>query len=272
MAVPKLNKNAMLLVGALALGLVAAFLSISYVQQRVAAETAAARGDVVEVPVVVTKRPFEVGEVITEEDLSVRDVPLEFLPADAVTPDTYGEILNRMVRAPIKEGAPLSSGALVPLYDQFSRVIGPGKVGYTMSVDENNSLSGMIAPGDAVDILMTYDSESEPDASTTGAQQPKQGERVVPLLENVTVLATGRRVGEVVGGEDNEAYSSITLELTPRQAEELTVGRKTGEVHVMLRNLEDSTPFGLTGLTEKALMESFGGSDSTDVEYIFGNK
>ena len=270
MALPKINKNALLLAGALGLGLVAAFLSISYVKQRVAAAEDAARGDVEEQEVVVTKRAFEIGETVTESDLSTRMVPTEFLPADAVLPDAYQSILNRMVRAPIREGAPLSGGSLVPLYDQFSRVIVPGKVGYTLSVDENNSISGMIAPGDSVDILMTFENTDTPVAE--GATKP--GERVVPLLENVTVLATGRRVGETVVTDEtsNEGFSSITLELDPRQAEQLTVGRKTGEIHVILRNIEDKTPFGLTGLTEKALMESIGGDASDDVEYIIGSK
>ena len=269
MALPKINKNALLLFGALALGLVAAFLSISYVKQRVAAAEAAARGDLQEQEVVVTKRPFEIGEMVTEKDLSTRTVPTEFLPADAVLPEAYETILNRMVRAPIREGAPLSSGALVPMYDQFSRVIVPGKVGYTLSVDENNSISGMIAPGDAVDILLTFESKAPEQEG-----KPEIGERVVPLLENVTVLATGRRVGEtvVMEGSAEESFSSITLELDPQQAEQLTVGRKSGEIHVILRNIEDKTPFGLTGLTEKALMESIGGDANEDVEYIIGSK
>lgn len=270
MAMPRLNKNVLLLVGALVLGLVAALLAVSYIQKRVDSATAALATGNAMVSVVVPNRGMDIGELVTENDLVVREVPEDLVPADAVTPESYGDIVNRMVRAPIREGVPLSGSSLVPLYDQFSRVINPGKVGYTMSVDDINSISGMIAPGDNVEILLSL-------AGTTGqddgiASRKPDGRRVVPLLDNVRVLATGQRVGETVGRDENEAYSTITLELDPAQAETLTVGRKTGEIQVMLRNLDDTTPFGLSGLTEKELMESMGDPSNDDVEYIIGSK
>lgn len=271
MALPRLNKNALLLFGALALGLVAAVLSISYVQKRVDLARAALEAGNRRVPVVVPKRPLDIGQIVQESDLSVRDVPEDMVPADAVLPSEYGNILNRMVRAPVREGVPLSGSMLVPLYDQFSRVISPGKVGYTMQVDEINSVSGMIAPGDAVDILLSYESKEAGGAGDAARRKP-DGPTVAPLLENVRVLATGQRVGETVGNQHNTAYSSVTFELDPWQAETLTVGGKTGQLHVLLRNLDDTTPFGLAGLTEKTLMESMGGASSDDVEYIIGSK
>lgn len=265
MALPKLNKNAVFLGAAILLGLVAALLSVSYVRERVEEATAAARVVVAEAQVVVAAHDVAVGETVTEEDLVTRSVPVDFIPADVVTVEDYGQYLGRMARAPIKSGAPLSASALVPLYNQFSRVVVPGKVGYTLSVNENNSLSGMISPGDSVDILLTYEADEEGDGPAAD-----QGERVVPLLENVIVLATGSRVGEALPGQDNVAFSSITLELDPDQAERLTVGQKTGDLRVLLRNIEDRTPFGLDGLTEKALMSTFGGLGIDDVEYIIG--
>lgn len=270
MALPKLNKNALLFMGALALGLVAAVLSISYVQKRVDLATAALEAGNRKVSVVVPSRPLDIGAIVTEADLSLREVPEDMVPADAVLPTEYEGILNRMVRAPIRAGVPLSGSALVPLYNHFSRVISPGKVGYTLSVDEVNSISGMIAPGDAVDILLSYDPKDAPDARND--RKRPEGPSVAPLLQNIRVLATGQRVGEVIGNELNAAYSSVTLELDPWQAETLTVGGKAGQIHVMLRNLDDTTPFGLTGLTEKMLMESMGGASSDDVEYIIGSK
>lgn len=267
MALPRLNKNVLFLGGAILLGLLAALLSVSYIQQRVAEATAAAKVVVTETQVVVSKRDLAAGETIGEADLVTRNVPVDFVPADAVTPENYAGFINRMVRAPIKRGTPLSAAALVPVYDKFSNVIVPGKVGYTLSVDENNSISGMIAPGDSVDILLMYDTSK---AAGSSDNAPKQGERVVPLLENITVLATGTRVGETPGTEISNAFSSVTLELDPSQAERLTIGQEAGDIRVLLRNFEDKTPFALSGMTEKALMALFGGVGGDDVEYIIG--
>ncbi|MBB1061991.1 Flp pilus assembly protein CpaB [Lysobacter spongiae] len=245
----------------------AALLSISYIREKVAEATAAAKVDVVETQVVVSARDLAIGDTVAEGDLVTRSVPVDFVPADAVTSANYMDYVNRMVRAPIKRGTPLSASALVPLYDKFSHVIVPGKVAYTLSVNENNSISGMIEPGDAVDILLTYDADKGVD---TSSPTQKRGERVVPLLESITVLATGSRVGEVIPGEENLAFSSVTLELDPSQAEQLTIGQGAGEIRVLLRNFEDKTPFGLTGLTEKSLMSLFGSQAGDDVEYIIG--
>lgn len=266
MAIKRPNKNVLYLGGALALGLVAALLSVSYVRQRVDEATAAARVVVTEQTVVVSRRDLAAGETITEADMVTRSVPVDFIPADAVTSENYGGFVNRIVRAPIKRGTPLSAGALVPLYDKFSHVIVPGRVGYTLSVNENNSISGMIAPGDAVDILLAYDADDGAGGSA------RTGRRVVPLLENITVLATGTRVADTPGGDGNAAFSSVTLELDPGQAEQLTVGQKMGDLRVLLRNFEDKTPFGLSGLSERALKALFGGVGGDDVEYIIGNR
>nr|WP_220481124.1 Flp pilus assembly protein CpaB [Lysobacter penaei] len=258
----------MFLGGAIVLGLIAALLSVSYIQERVAEATAAARVTVTETEVVVSRRNLEVGETIAESDMVTRTVPVDFVPADAVTTENYTGFIDRMVRSPIKQGTPLSASALVPMYDKFSHVIVPGKVGYTLSVNENNSISGMIAPGDRVDILLTYDADA--DTGNGSATKQKQGERVAPLLENITVLATGTQIGDLPDGTESAAFSSVTLELDPDQAELLTVGQKAGEVRVLLRNFEDNTPFGLSGISEKTLMSLFGGDGGDDVEYIIG--
>lgn len=266
MAIKKPNKNVLYLGGALMLGLVAALLSVSYVRQKVDEATAAARVVVQETQVVVSRRDLAAGETISEADMVTRSVPVDFVPADALTLENYGSYIDRMVRAPIKRGTPLTASALVPLYDKFSHVIVPGRVGYTLSVNENNSISGMIAPGDAVDILLAYTD------SDAGGGDGKSATRVVPLLENITVLATGTRVQDVPGGNFNGGFASVTLELDPLQAEQLTVGQKMGDLRVLLRNFEDKTPFGLSGLSEKALKALFGGVGGDDVEYIIGGR
>lgn len=266
MALPKLNKNVLFIGGALLLGGLAALMSVTYVKETISKAVAKAQVD--ETEIVVTGQDLEVGQAITEDEMVLRNVPTEFVPADAVTAENYGEYVNRLVRSPVRGGAPLSASALVPAAQQFSRVIPLGKVGYTLSVNENNSVSGMIAPGDAVDIFFTVGAEESQDGGAK--RNGSTGERVFPLLENITVLATGARVGETLGDEESDAYSTMTLELSPDQAQKLTVAEETGDLRIILRNLDDKTPFNLDGLTENELMASFGGIKTDGVEYIIG--
>ena len=269
MARPNINKNVLFLGGAILLGLFAAFLSVSYVQQRAErAEAAVSRPSFQETQVVVSRRDLAVGDSIREADMVTRTVPVDFVPADAVTFANHEQYIDRIVRAPIRRGTPLSAGSLVPAAQQFSRIVAPGRVGYTLTVNENNSISGMISPGDRVDVLLTFDG----DKPTAGGSFITTGDRVVPLLENVLVLATGSQVGEVPG-QEQRGFSSVTFELAPEQAETLTVAQQTGNLRVLLRNMDDQTPFGLGGITERAMLTRFGGFGGAEgVEMIIGGR
>lgn len=267
MPMPKINKNFLYMAGALVLGVVAALMAVNYVQKQVDARTAKVM--TAGVNVAVANRDFAIGETMTADDFASREVPADFVPADAVTPDDYNQYAGRMVRAPIRQGAPLSASALVPLYDQFSRVVKAGMVGYTLPVDENNSVSGMVAPGDRVDVLLTFDGDNA--AAAGGAKTTKQGSQVVPLLENILILATGGRVGDTPATEETAGYSNITLELEPAQAEQITVAQKAGQLRLLLRSKDDDSPFYLNGLTQAGLLQAYqGGADG--VEYIIGGK
>lgn len=265
----RINKNVLFIIGAVVFGLIAAFLSVSYVQQKAdEARSAATPQARPETQVVVPIRDIAAGETIHSAALSARSVPVDFVPADAVLPADFERFVGRTTRVPLKQGAPISAGALIATTDQFSRAVTPGAVAYTFSVNENNSISGMISPGDRIDMLMTYSPERAGEGADTGL--PSDGDRVVPLLENILVLAAGTALestpGEIAGG-----YSSITLELDPQQAEQLTIAQETGKMRVVLRNLDDRTPFGLMGLTERDLLSEYEGSNK-GVHLIIGGR
>jgi pilus assembly protein CpaB len=252
----QVNRNLVFLLVALVLGVLAAFLAVNYVQNTISARTTVVEDTIV---VGVPKRDMAAGELLGPDDLAARPVPPDLAPADAITPDNYALNVGRLLRAPIRQGAPVSAAALVPLYEQFSAVIAKGNVAYNLSVDENNSISGMIIPGDFVDILLTVDDEDN-------------GARVMPLLENIGVLATGTRVGETPIDDSTTGYGSITLEVSPESAQRLAVAAKSGSLRVILRQIDDRRPFMLNGLTRKQLLSPHQVDEQSGVQYIFGGK
>ncbi len=264
---PNISRNLLYIIIAVVMAILAALIAVRYVQKQVDERTRDDR-EMVQVAVPVDDMPQ--GAIIAAGDLASRSVPAELAPADAVTPENHAEYEGRMLRAPVRGGAPLSAAALVPLYDQFSKVIPQGKVAYTLSVDENNSVSGMIAPGDLIDILFMKDAEQ---GAATGVE-------VLPLLSQIKVLATGSRVGEKVtpeGEADDEAqgFSSVTLELDHRQANQLAVASKAGNLRVLLRELHDTSPGSASGLSENELLQSLGAGGargSNGIEFIIGGK
>lgn len=268
---PKVSKNFIYIGVAFVLAVLAAMVAVSYVKQQVEERT---RDDRAMARIAVPLNDMAQGAIITESDLAIRNVPSELVPADAVTPENYLEYEGRMLRSPVRGGAPLSASALVPMYDQFSRVIAEGKVAYTLSVDENNSISGMIAPGDLIDILFMKDAD--------GGEKDRSGSQVFPLLGRIKVLATGNRVGERITPEGSidagvEGFSSLTLELDHYQANRLAVASKVGSLRVLLRELNDRSPGYPGGLSENALLRSLGGPRDEGgadggVEFIIGGR
>lgn len=251
----KVNKNFMYLGVALLLGVIAAIAAVSYIRSEVEARAVPVEQPMTAVAVPVTD--LAVGTVIdSEQMLAVREIPADMVPAEAVTPDNYASLMGRMLRAPVRAGAPFSSAVLVPVYDRFSSVIQAGSVGYTLTVDQTNSISGMVTPGDHIDILLTID-------------QGDNGTRVMPLLEDILVLATGTRIGDSPIMENEAGYSTVTLELEPLQAERLAVADKAGDLQVILRQRHDRGDFQLGGLTERDLLRT-GGGRAAGVEFIIG--
>src|SRR5690606_24586860 len=127
-------------------------------------------------------------------------------------------------------------------------------------------------------ILFLKDKSEDTPAAAAGAL-------ALPLMQQVRVLATGTRIGERVSPdgrpvEDTQGFSSVTLELDHGQAKSLAVASEVGDLRVLLRELEDTSPGPADGLSERELMRSLGvGKDTTTrpgggrgVEFIIGGR
>jgi len=255
---PRINRNLLFVVVALGLGILASLLAVKYVNNQVAARIPA---EAKTQPVVVPVRNIEKGEVLGEDDLSVRNVPVDLVPADAVSPDTYAQYVGQQLRAPVAKGVPLSVASLDLVADHFSSIINPGDVATTISVDDTNSVSGLIVPGDHVDILLMLTNDD-------------QNQRIMPLLGNVLVLATGHHAKGVQQSEEKSAnYSNLTLELGPHDAQRLAMANKAGELRVILRQADTKEPFNLSSLSKADLLRlSRPARKTSGIEYIIGGK
>lgn len=259
MARMNVNRNVIYLLVAVGLGILASRMAVHYINQQVARRTPVDHTKTVSV--VVPVRAMQKGEVLKREDIAARNVPVDFVPADAVMAGTYESFLGQMLRAPLAQGAPLSASAIDLVADHFSNIINKGDVAYTIQVDETNSISGLIVPGDHVDILLMITNQATV--------------RIMPLETNVMVLATGRRAKGVQNSDPNAAasYSNVTLELTPQEAQRVAIAGKSGELRLMLRETGNGEPFDLRSLTKEDLLKTGAPRHkSTVVEFIIGGK
>lgn len=254
-----MNRNVIYLLVAVALGVLASFMAVQYINKEVAVRTPVDHTETVSV--VVPVHPMQKGDILKREDISARDVPASFVPSDVVTPDTYENYLGQVLRAPLAQGAPLSASAVDLVADHFSNVINKGDVAYTIQVDDTNSVSGLMVPGDHVDILLMV---TDP-----------PGVRIMPLQSNVMVLATGHRAKGVQNTDPGSAdnYSNVTLELTPGDAQRVAIAGKSGELRLMLRQAGSVEPFNLRSLSKEELLR-VGNQNrrSPGVEFIVGGR
>lgn len=238
---PKINRNLLFLGVAILLGIAASFMAVHYINNQVAARTQvtpeATR------TVVVPVHDLEKGALLGDDDVATRDVPVQFVPADALTPENYQTYLGQLLRSPLGKGAPIPGSAIDLVSDHFSTVIDANKVAYTISVDESGSVSGLIVPGDHVDIMLLLTGDA-----AAGKDQ------IRPLLGDVLVLATGKRAQGVKPTGDDGSYSNLTLGLTPVDAQRLGMAMKAGELRVMLRSAGDKQPFALETLSKADLL------------------
>jgi pilus assembly protein CpaB len=253
----------LILLVALAIGGLAAFGVNRYIKGRVDQLEAQAKGR--KVRIVVPKEDLPKGTVLTAKLVAVREIPTEYAHTNAITPDQFERVENQKLAYPAVRGEmllwSLLEGERVP---SFSSRLSPGHRAVTMQVDEVNSISGMLEPGDRIDLMVSVRKENHT--------------YMFPLLQNVDVLATGSRADVVAGADGKESrrsFTTITLEATPEDATRVLAAREVGKVAAVLRSPGDSAVGASTRRDSLALL-GLGGpapvTESTGVPVMYGGR
>ena len=262
----KFNRNWVMLGLAVALGLSATFLSNKLLRDRVASIEEEARRGRKMVSVVVAKKDLQRGDTLNADVLAVRQIPADYVHSTAILPNQFDTIVNQRLVTPLKRGEELLDAHTEGRGTQiFSGMLKVGSRALTFPVDEINSISGMLRPGDKIDLIVTL-RDANPGASQGGKDM------TFPLLSNVAVLATGQQVGRGGRNDDpntaKQTFATVTLETTPEDANRIITAEATGKLTAVLRNPEDGQPNGVKPLTASDLMRNSGKRNT--VEMIVG--
>jgi len=244
---------------ALAIGGLAAFAASRFLNTQVAAIEARAKGKTT--MVVVAKVDIARGVKLDNRNVAVRSIPTEYAHSVAITPDDFPRIDGQALAYPVKAGEMILWGLMeTQKAPSFSARVESGHRAMTVPVDEINSISGMLEPGDMIDLIATVD---------------QNGKKLTfPLLQRVHVLATGQRAADEAAGE-RRAYSTVTIDTTPAQAQNLIVARDIGKLTALLRNPQDDQPIGadvndLASLLGMQKKPGGGGQARRGVPVIYG--
>ncbi|MFK7888009.1 MAG: Flp pilus assembly protein CpaB [Gammaproteobacteria bacterium] len=223
-----MNKGtSVVLAVALVSGGAAAYFGQQMINDSIARQKAAINEQYQPVEAVVAAFDIRVGEMLSFENLLIREVPSGFLHADAITPDYVENIVGRRLLYPIRRGEVLlQSHAATKLGNTFSTMIPKGQRALTFPVDQISSVNGLLRPADKIDLLVTMDDRNNKT-------------QTMPLLTDVTVLATGEAVDELDATETGDRYQTITVAVTSESAARITHARESGTLSVILRAPDD---------------------------------
>lgn len=244
---PRINTNWLLLGLSIALGATAVFLSNNLIRARMAQLEEEGRRGREMVRVVVAKRDLDRGEAISEDAMAVREVPKEFVHQNAVLPAQFSDFERQRLTTPIKRGE-----VLLPMHAEgggqyvFSATLKKGLRALTVEVDSVNSISGMLKPGDHIDLIYSG-------RASTSHGGEREEDLTLPLLSKVPVLATDQRVSRREDGTSS-AYSTITLEVSAEDADRIIVARATGRLTALLRHPDDEDPNRTTVMSAASLI------------------
>ncbi len=116
----------------------------------------------------------------------------------------------------------------------------PGHRAVSISVNAQTSVAGFVTPGDHVDVLLTYDVRIPADDKIRAAAMPVVSKLATEtVLENLRVLATDQ---SSAAKAEIKPAKTVTVEVTPTQAEQLILSGKMGQLSLVLRPIGDDTP------------------------------
>ncbi len=240
LAVLRANKPLKLLLMAIGLAILAAFLAVKYLQLREAAlkEAYQQTGEKM-VSVVVARRNLPRGTILNESNLAARKIPSMYVHQQVVPPSKFKVVKGRRLLEPLSQGrALLWSHVTGDQRRDFSDVLEQGRRAVTIPVDQLTSINGMVEPGNHVDLYITLP------AKLVGSQG--EGDVVFPLLQNVKVLATGRRLDPKIQAtmavsyrNQGQGYNTLTIDLNPKETSLLFAANTAGRISASLRNRGD---------------------------------
>lgn len=197
--------------------------------------------------VVVAKTGIQLGEKITANHLMLASIPNGSAPEGAFR--KLDEVVGRVAITPIGVRETVTGMKLAPegVEGGLSAVIPEGYRAMTVKVDDIVGVSGFVMPGSFVDVVAVI----EPHAAQ-GGQNPGPISKIV--LQQIKVLASGPKLDSPDNQREPTNAKSVTLQVTPEQAEKLVLAANEGKLQLVMRNYTDHEDSQTRGANKHTLL------------------
>jgi pilus assembly protein CpaB len=234
------SRRTLILVGAIALGLIAALLLFNYV--RGIEDRANDNAKRVDVYVAKTDIPkgTEGAMAASSNAVGVAQIPQEFRPASAIT--TTDEIQKKVALFDIPQNTPIVQDMFVdPAQAQISfreRLKNPEHVAITISTDEVHGVAGFLVPGDEVNMMVIDEPEGEGEGGFVDGTARYLYQKVQILaVGQSTLLSPGEQVQETSAGATAPPAGNsglITFNVPPEAAAWIASAQNSGSIYLSL--------------------------------------
>ena len=191
------------------------------------------------IDILVAKNDIPMGNTLAPGDMQWQAWPPDTSITNAIKktdqPDAIEKLSGSIARMPFVAGEPIRNAKLVNAKGSgfMAAILPSGMRAVSTQIAPETSAGGFILPNDHVDVLLTHRDREAEKASGTEVQTSEM------ILKNIRVLAIDQTVGEK-DGQKVITGKTATLELTPRQAETLTLAQKLGSISLALRSITDA--------------------------------
>lgn len=200
---------------------------------------------VVTQPVVVAVQDIPEGAAIDRMALQLDEWPAAAVPVGAYA--SLDSVVGRVARVPVFPGEPIVPGRLAPAGTGpgLELKIPPGQRAMAVRIDDVAGISGLLQPNSRVDVLVTL-------------ADPGGGKQVAKVfMENMRVLSVGTEIQRDASGKPKHA-TTVTLGVTPDEAERLAVAMREGSIQLVLRGYGDPDAVRTAGATSTDVLRQLG--------------
>lgn len=200
------------------------------------------------VKILVTAQPLQAGTLLKDADFREREVP-----ADAVVDgvliandDTRAEVRGALLRRYLESAEIVHRADVLRPRDRgfLAAVLAPGTRAVSIGVDAKTGASGLISPGDLVDVILTQ--EFAPGETPAGrrvvAETVLSTARVIAVDQQIAQGAPTGPVVPTVGA--TRVASTVSLQVTPEQAARVVVAERLGRLTLVLRSIDGNQMVG----------------------------
>jgi pilus assembly protein CpaB len=222
------------------------------------------------VQILVAGRYIPPGSYLKADMVERKTIPEAFVSPSALR--DIKEVDGLLSLVPLSAGEQVLSNKFGVSEESLAFVLEPGYRAYTLEVNETSGVGNLLRPGNHVDVMAKISSEKR--------------EMTTFALQNLRILATGQKLDwnspskqnpdsiSSGTGENVNAYSTVTLAVSPEQAEVLMY-LEGHALRLVLRPTNDTEETSIPPKTENDILTKLGQPSrkiqSRPIEIIRGN-